>query len=145
MRKIVISILCSTVLVLLAAGQSQTPTHVESSLDPVNASADNQATGNVQIDQDDAHLKVNADIRKLKPGEYSLKIHEQGDCGDDSKKAGTPLKGGDLGRVTVKEDGWGHLEGTLRNLSLSAVNGKAVILSQSDKVLACGVLKPSAF
>jgi hypothetical protein len=76
-------------------------------------------------------------------------IHEKGDCGDDSKRAGGPLKGGDLGIVTVGGDGTGHFDGTLRGLPLNegpnAVSGKAVIVSQNGKPLACGVLLPPRF
>jgi len=150
MSKIAVSILCSTLLASLAAGQPQAVTSVETSLDTVNASDDNQAAGSVRIDQESGELKVSADVRKLKPGKYSLKIHEKGDCGDDSNKAGSPLKGGDLGIVTVSENGTGQLGSTLRGLSLNegsnAVNGRAVILSsQSGKPLACGVLTPPRF
>ena len=133
----------------LAAGQPQAPTYVETNLDATQAVPDNKAAGGVRIDQAGANLSVNADVRMVKPGRYNLQIHEKGDCGDDGAKAGGPLKSGNLGDITVGKDGSGTLKRTVSGLPLNvgsnAVSGKAVVLSQKGKRLACGVLLPPRF
>jgi Cu/Zn superoxide dismutase len=124
----------------MGAAQAQAPTYIEASLDPF--SRDNQATGSVRIDQEGSQLTMSADLRKLTAGKYSLSIHENGDCGDNSKKAGDVIKGGDLGTVTADEKGTGQINHSLPGLSFNLVNGKAVVLSQNGKPLACGILLP---
>ena len=140
MSTITKSIFSATLLTVMTAAQAQAPTYVEASLDPF--SSDNQATAAVRVDQEGNQLKLSAFLRKLTAGKYSLSIHENGDCGDNSKKAGGVIKGGDLGTVTADEKGTGEINRSLPGLSFNLVNGKAVVLSQDGKPLACGILLP---
>src|SRR5215471_1819361 len=101
--------ICSVVfLAVMTAAQAQAPLmYVEASLEPIG---DSQATGSVRIDKEGNKLTMVSDLRNLEPGKYSLTIHEKGDCGDNSKKAGGVLKGGDLGTETADAKGTGHVD-----------------------------------
>ena len=137
------SIYSAVLLAAMTAAQAQAPMYVEASLQPIG---DNEATGSVRIDKEGNKLTMHSDLRKLAPGNYSLTIHEKGDCGDNSKNAGGVLKGGDLGTETADEKGTGHIDHPLTNLSLNdRLSGRAVILSQDGKPVACGILLPPRF
>jgi Cu/Zn superoxide dismutase len=146
MSTIAKAICSAALLVAMAAAQNQVPafTFVETNLDGFNA--DIKETGDVRIDKEGDKLKLVADLRRLKGGKYSLSIHEKGDCGDNSKAAGGVMKGGNLGTVTAEKDGTAHMERLLTGLSLlegpNAVGGKAIVLGQDGKPLACGTLLP---
>ena len=86
-----------------------------------------------------------ADVRMVKPGKYALSIHEKGECEGEGKKAGAQIKSGALGTVVASANGSGALERKLPGLTMSAINGKSVLLTAKDKVLACGVLLPPRF
>jgi superoxide dismutase, Cu-Zn family len=109
-------------------------------------------TGTVSFEETDDGLKIVAEISGAPAGEHGFHIHEFGSCDDAGKAAGAhynPLSSphghvhkdgpkkahaGDLGNVTVGEDGKAKLEATLPKLGLSAgkfnVGGRAVILHE---------------
>lgn len=99
-------------------------------------------------------LKMTAEIQNLKPGKYGFHVHENGDCGDSGKAAGSHFNpdgakhgrlttdgfsgahAGDLGNMEVGQDGTGKVEETLQGLTLGkgkyGVSGKAIILHEKE-------------
>lgn len=109
-------------------------------------------SGLVQLEDTKGGLKVSADLESLSPGDHGFHIHEFGSCAEMGKKAGdhyNPLghphghvikdglkkaHAGDMGNITVGEDGKGHLESVIPGISLAhgkyTVGGRAVIVHE---------------
>jgi Cu/Zn superoxide dismutase len=118
-------------------------------------------------------VRVVIDLQNAPPGDHAIVIHEKGDCsGPDAANVGNrfdPLAGqqqgtglgvsrysGDLGNLTVDENGRGHKELTTAGFTLGtdggrSVNGLAVVVHENrddgsqpsgnvGKALACGVI-----
>lgn len=109
-------------------------------------------SGAVTFFEANEQVKVVARVENVSPGVHGFHIHETGDCSaDDFTSAGghfapdgnphgapTDEKhhAGDLGNITVGEDGVGNLEITSEVLTVSpgphSVVGKAVILHEGE-------------
>lgn len=107
-------------------------------------------TGAVTFYEADGEVKVVARVENVAPGEHGFHVHETGDCsapdftsaGGHFAPEGNPHGGpadearhaGDLGNITVGDDGVGMLELTTDRLTVSpgphSVVGKAVILHE---------------
>ena len=153
-----------------AAGSEQQAASAVAELKPASGS---EVSGTVTFTEKDGKVEVAVDLKGLKPGDHGFHIHEKGDCSaPDAKSAGdhfNPDKkdhgapgapahhAGDLGNLTVGEDGTVKTTTTVDFLSLadganSAV-GKAVIVHEkADDLksqpagnagarLACGVVE----
>lgn len=97
-------------------------------------------------------LHVSVQVSGVTPGEHGFHIHEFGDCGDSGKNAGdhynpdhlahgNVLKDGvlqshvgDLGNLTVGEDGTGRLDAVIAGVRLAggkySVGGRSVVLHE---------------
>lgn len=135
---------------------------------------DGSPSGTLTFNQGDSGtVTIHASIENAPPGEHGLHIHEVGDCSsEDFKSAGGHFNpgdvphagpmdaerhGGDLGNITIGEDGTGHLELTSDIITLAegepnSVIGRGVILhAKADDLvsqptgaaggrIACGVI-----
>lgn len=111
-----------------------------------------KVSGIVTMEETADGLKIVVQLENAPQGEHGFHIHEFGDCGDMGKNAGSHFNPqgnphgqimkdgmakahpGDLGNVTIKEDGTGRLEAVVPKLSLSSgeynVAGHAVVLHE---------------
>lgn len=105
------------------------------------------AQGTAALTEQAEGLRVAIQVLGLSPGEHGIHIHEKGDCGEGGNAAGghfnpagaphgfLPKDGaqahpGDMGNITVQEDGTGTLELTLPGVKLQDVVGRAIILHE---------------
>lgn len=130
-------------------------------------------SGTAVFEQTPDGVRVVVDLSGATPGEHGVHIHEIGDCSaEDASSAGghfnpgntehgapdaTPHHAGDLGNITVKEDGTGTLELITKDLSLrdgpNAIAGRAIVVhagrddltsqpsGNSGARIGCGVIK----
>lgn len=116
---------------------------------------DSQITGIVTFEETEEGLVVAAAVANVpNPGKHGFHIHEKGDCSDQGKAAGSHYNpmgvthghlatdghekahAGDMGNITITEDGTGKLETTLPGVQLTGehhnVSGLAVILHEKE-------------
>lgn len=135
-----------------------------------------ELSGTVSFRETDKGLVVNADVKNVPPGKHGFHVHEKGDCAKEGNAAGghynphgvthgfLPTDGhekahtGDMGNITVAEDGTGKLEVTLQDVHLSGdtnnISGLAVILHEKEDNfgqptgnaggrIGCGIITPA--
>jgi len=116
---------------------------------------DSPIAGTAIFNETDAGVLVNVDVKNVpNPGKHGFHIHENGDCSDNGKAAGghynpmgvthghVPTDGlekahaGDMGNITIAEDGTGKLEVLLTHVHLTEyhnnITGLAVILHEKE-------------
>lgn len=115
-------------------------------------SPNSKLSGTAVFIQTSSGLKATLRIVNASPGKHGIHIHEKGDCADSGKAAGghfnpgnvphgfLPKDGaehahaGDMGNITIGENGSGSLELMLPELVLKegprAIDGRAVILHE---------------
>ena len=134
---------------------------------------DSPITGQVLFEETKGGLKVTADLQGVPPGKHGFHIHENGSCSDEGNAAGghynphgtehgfLPKDGlkkahtGDMGNFEAGADGSGHLEVTLKGVTMGeppdGVRGRAIILHEKEddfgqptgnagKRIGCGVI-----
>jgi Cu-Zn family superoxide dismutase len=95
-----------------------------------------KVTGTVTVSETDGGVKVSVQVANAKPGEHGMHIHEKADCSaPDAKSAGdhfNPDKHphgmpdtdkrhlGDLGNLTVGQDGTGTVDVVVKGANLKA-------------------------
>jgi Cu-Zn family superoxide dismutase len=127
--------------------------HAESAVAVLRGTAESSPIeGKVVLKDTPEGLHLRAEVSGVTPGDHGFHIHQFGDCGDLGKAAGdhynpdhaghgNVLKDGvlqahvgDLGNLTVGEDGKGSLEATIPGVRLSggkyAVGGRSFILHE---------------
>jgi len=109
-----------------------------------------EISGFVILEDTKKGLKIKAEINNAPPGDHGFHIHEFGSCADSGKAAGghynpsgarhgrvakvgiKKAHGGDLGNVSIGEDGKGSVEVLVKKLSLNSgkynVAGRAFIV-----------------
>jgi len=114
--------------------------------------SDSPLTGTINLSETPEGLQISVEIQNAPEGSHGIHIHEGTSCADlgnaagghfnpDKVKHGSIVKDGfagahpgDLGNIEIGPDGNGHLELTVKGLSLSSgeynVAGKAVILHE---------------
>jgi superoxide dismutase, Cu-Zn family len=109
---------------------------------------DSQIAGTVTFEETEAGLVIIADLANVpSPGKHGFHIHEKGDCSDDGKAAGghynpasvihghLPTDGaekahaGDMGNITINENGTGKLNLTLPGVHLTGAKNNVLGLS----------------
>ena len=137
------------------------------------ARSGSQVTGTASFVETAGGVEVTIVVQGATPGAHGLHLHETGDCtSGDAKSAGAhfnpdatehgapaamPHHGGDMGNITVADDGTGTLTITLPGLTVApgphSVVGRALILhaNEDDLVsqpagdagdrIACGVVE----
>jgi len=107
-------------------------------------------TGLVKLEDGKKGLKIVAELENVPPGDHGFHIHQFGSCNNNGKSAGGHYnpKGknhghamkdgigkahvGDLGNITIGEDGKGKLEATIKGVSIMkgklTIAGRAFIL-----------------
>ncbi len=130
-------------------------------------------TGTAKFTQKGDGVEATIEVKGAKPGLHGLHLHESGDCSaPDAKSAGAhfnpdnkahgapnadPHHAGDLGNITVGNDGSGKLKITMKGLTVDpgphSVVGRAVIVhgdpddlksqpaGNAGARVACGVVK----
>ena len=137
----------------------------------LEAKSGSTVTGTVQFNKVNAGLKASANIAGGKAGRHGIHIHEKGDCSaKDASSAGghfNPLAGkhagpdhkgrhvGDLGNITVQQDGKGLLSidiPDIKGFDWSQIIGKSVVIHEkgddfvtqpsgdSGARIACGII-----
>jgi Cu-Zn family superoxide dismutase len=109
-------------------------------------------SGVVRFEEVKEGLKVSAQIENAPVGDHGFHIHEFGDCGNAGNNAGSHYNPenkphghvmkdgvakahiGDLGNLTIGEDGKGQVEAVIPGLTLSggkySVGGRAVVVHE---------------
>jgi Cu-Zn family superoxide dismutase len=101
-------------------------------------------TGTVTFTQAGDDVKFVADITGLSPGKHGFHVHETADMSDPQLKSvgahwdmGKHKHGGpdtsekhtgDLGNLTADDSGKAHLEGTIKGIKLTELQGRSVIV-----------------
>jgi superoxide dismutase, Cu-Zn family len=115
-------------------------------------------TGSVEFAKTVTGIEVSATILGARPGKHGIHVHEKGDCSArDASSAGPHYNptgarhggpstlerhGGDLGNITVTEDGKGSLilmlsgEGDKKSGGWDDFGGKSVVVHESEDDLA---------
>lgn len=110
--------------------------------------------GEVSFTEKPTGLKIHAEFTNAPSGKHGFHVHENGSCADSGKAAGghfnpegvkhgylptdgfTDAHAGDLGNVTIAEDGTGSLDLTIAGLSLEdgryAIANRAMILHEKE-------------
>jgi Cu-Zn family superoxide dismutase len=162
MKKTLSFVMLSCALVLIVACAKQEPAPEEeasnapaepiSRLDTVlQAKSGSEMTGIAMFIQDDYGVTLQLNIENTTPGEHAVHLHEVGDCSaDDASSAGghwnptheehgkwgvPPHHLGDIGNITVGEDGTGSLTLTTDRWTLgdggeSDIYGKSIIVHE---------------
>jgi Cu-Zn family superoxide dismutase len=135
----------------LAAGASAAPPDAAKATATIESKSGSKVTGKATFTElPSGGTKVEVWIENATPGSHGLHVHETGDCSSpDAKSAGghfnaegNPHAGpadakrhnGDLGNIEIGADGKGHLELTVKNLTVKpgpdSVVGKAVVFHE---------------
>jgi len=164
-------------VVLVSVARSPVTTSARKQKDEAMAMLESRSgstvTGTAKFKQKGDAVEATIEIKGAKPGLHGLHLHETGDCSAaDAKSAGAhfnpdskahgaptadPHHGGDLGNITVGNDGKGRLKITIKGLTIApgphSVVGRAVIFHADPDDLksqpagnagarfACGVVK----
>ena len=152
-------VLCATVLVV-GCGQQRSGSAVEDENAPsaqmirrldviLEAKSGSDLTGIGMFVQDSSGVTLQLELENTTPGEHAVHLHETGDCSaEDATSAGghwspggmdhgkwgeAPFHLGDIGNITVGEDGTGSLtlattDWTLGSGEINDVLGKAIIV-----------------
>lgn len=136
---------------LVAATVSAVPPDAATATATIESKSGSKVTGKATFTElPSGETKVEVWIENATPGPHGLHVHETGDCSSpDAKSAGghfnaegNPHAGprddkrhnGDLGNIAVGADGKGHLEITVKNLTVKpgpdSVMGKAVVFHE---------------
>lgn len=115
----------------------------------MEAKSESKLTGEASFEETEKGVKVTLEVAGVEPGEHGAHVHEKGDCSapdgtsagghfnpaghDHALPDGEQRHLGDLGNITVAEDGTGTLEIEVAGANLKAGDpnsfvGKAVIV-----------------
>ncbi len=116
--------------------------------------ADSKVAGEATLTEKDNGLEIEVKVENLSPGKHGIHIHENGDCGEAGKAAGSHYNpdnvshgfvvkdgfehahAGDFGNIEVGEDGKGTTKFFVPGLTLTGqqhnVSGKAIILHEKE-------------
>ena len=135
-----------------AGGQEQQETKrtAKANMEPCS---DSQAKGEATFTEENGEVLFELTMENLTPGEHAVHLHEKGDCtAEDGSSAGghwnpgmkphgrrgdgTAFHRGDVGNMTVGEDGKGSLRLTVNDWSIGGADstnviGKSVIIHAS--------------
>lgn len=146
-------------LVVLVSGCGNNPesalTQAKQALAEINSTSEpEQILGTVTLSETDSGLVVKGQFEQLPPGKHGFHIHEQGSCDNGGQAAGghfnpdgvkhgylpkdgfTDAHAGDLGNITIAEEGTGTYEETISGLTLTggkyAVNNLSFIIHAQE-------------
>lgn len=89
-------------------------------------------------------VKVTLRVAGVPRGQHEVSIHAEGDCGGDTSFSGvgSVLSGGNLPGISVGADGKGSVTQNVGTLNIGQLNGKSMVISQTDgdQQYACGVI-----
>jgi Cu-Zn family superoxide dismutase len=162
--------MAGVVLVSLAGSPAKSKGEAIATLESKSGST---VTGTAKFKQKGDGVEATIEIKGAKPGQHGLHLHQNGDCSapdaasagghfnPDNKAHGAPdadpHHAGDLGNITIRNDGKGKLKITVKGLTVDpgphSVVGRAVVFHADTDDLksqpagnagarfACGVVK----
>lgn len=127
----------------------------ESAVSMVSSFDDDKIKGIVRFQQNDDILLVDGTVDGLRPGDYSLNVHETGDISKGCDSIGPIYKkmAGELGTVHGDDNGRANFRIVNNVLKVSEIIGRSVALSEVNRDVhskdnwirvACGVIARSA-
>jgi Cu-Zn family superoxide dismutase len=141
----------------------------ESAVAVLESRSSSSVTGKATFTQKGDSVEAVVEVKGAKPGQHGLHLHETGDCSaPDAKSAGghfnpdnkahgapeqDPHHAGDMGNLTVGQNGTGKLKVMLKGQTVASIKGRALVVhgdpddyktqpsGNSGARVACGVVK----
>ena len=118
----------------------------------LQAKSGSKMNGSVELIEDKGVLMLDVRVQGGTPGVHGMHLHEKGDCSaPDAASAGghynpkkethggpaTPMHhAGDLGNISISNDGTGHAEMKITNFTFDEAMGKALVVHEKADDLA---------